>query len=348
MLTTDTTIYTLNRFIIQREKQHPEARGRLTALLEAVAFAAKVISLEVNKAGLVDILGLTGAVNVQGEEVQKLDDYAQNTFFRALDHTGLCCCMVSEEEADLIRIPEEFPRGDYVFTMDPLDGSSNIDANVSIGSIFSIYRRITPNGDHSSHGKMDDALQPGRELVVGGYVIYGSSTMLVYTAGPEHGVHGFTLDPSVGEFFLSHPDIKIPEGGKIYSVNEGNAQYWAPETSEYIERLKGEDNPLGKSYTSRYIGSLVADFHRNLLYGGVFLYPADRKDPKKPSGKLRLLTECSPLAFVCEAAGGKATTGTQRILDIRPTELHQRVPFIIGSRKEVEFYEEIVRKHQAA
>jgi fructose-1,6-bisphosphatase I len=337
------TTVTLNRFIIETQRKHPGARGQLTALLESIAFAAKVISLEVNKAGLVDILGMTGAVNVQGEEVQRLDEYAQNTIFNALDHTGLCCCMVSEEEADLIRIPDQFPCGDYVFTMDPLDGSSNIDANVSIGTIFGVSRRTS---SHEGHGTMEDALQPGAKLVVGGYIIYGSSTMLVYSTGKEDGVHGFTLDPSVGEFFLSHPEVKIPEVGKIYSVNEGNVLHWTPETREYIDRLKGNDNPLGMPYSSRYIGSLVADFHRNMLYGGVFLYPPDNKDPKKLTGKLRLLSECAPLAFVCEAAGGKATTGTERILDIVPKELHQRVPFIAGSRKEVEFYEEIAQNYQ--
>jgi len=337
------TPYTLNRYIIQRQAQHPEARGRLTALLEHVAFAAKVISLEVNKAGLVDILGLTGAINVQGEEVQKLDDYAQNSIFRALDHTGLCCCMISEEEAGLIPIPDEFKCGDYVFTMDPLDGSSNIDANVSIGTIFGVFRRISPEG---TPGTMADALQPGSSLVVGGYIIYGSSTMLVYTTGPEHGVHGFTLDPSMGEFLLSHQDMKIPESGDIYSVNEGNVAHWHPPTRDYIERLKGTDNPLGRSYTARYIGSLVADFHRNLLKGGVFLYPEDTRYPGMPTGKLRLLAECGPLALICEAAGGRATTGTQRILDIVPEELHQRVPFIVGSPREVDLYEQLLREYE--
>ena len=336
--------FTLNRFIIEQQRNHPEARGNLSALLEAVAFAAKVISLEVNKAGLVDILGLTGAVNVQGEEVQKLDDYAQNSFVKALDHTGLCCCLVSEEEPDLIPIPDRYPKGNYVFTMDPLDGSSNIDANVSIGSIFGVYRRVSPEG---GAGRPEDALQPGSELVVGGYVIYGSSTMLVYTTGKNYGVHGFTLDPSIGEFFLSHRDIKIPEGGRLYSVNEGNCLHWDPATRHFVERLKGRDNPLGKEYSGRYIGSLIADFHRNLFYGGLLLYPADDKDPEKPTGKLRLLSECAPLSFVCEAAGGKASTGTERILDIVPKELHQRVPLVVGSPKEVEFYEEILRTYDA-
>jgi fructose-1,6-bisphosphatase I len=336
------TTFTLNRYIIEKQMEFPEARGRLTALLDAVVFAAKLVNREVNKAGLVDVLGQTGDINVQGEEVQKLDELAQSAFYNALDHTGLCCCMVSEEEEDLMQIPEQFPCGDYIFTMDPLDGSSNIDANVSIGTIFGVYRRVS---EGTGPGTMEDALQPGKELVVGGYVIYGSSTMLVYTTGKGQGVHGFTLDPSVGEFFLSHPDIRIPEGGKTYSVNEGNSAYWHPATTEYINRLKGSDNPLGKAYSARYIGSLVADFHRNLLYGGVFLYPADTKDPEKPTGKLRLLSECAPLALVCEAAGGAATTGTQEINDIVPTGLHQRVPLIIGSRKEVEFYKELVAKH---
>ncbi|MCR4315818.1 MAG: class 1 fructose-bisphosphatase [Planctomycetes bacterium] len=335
------TTCTLNRFVIEQQRNFPEARGKFTELLEHIAFASKIVNRETSKAGLVDILGLTGHVNVQGEEVQKLDQFAQSTFFKALDHTGLCACIASEEEPDILPIPDHFPCGDYVVTFDPLDGSTNIDANVSIGTIFGIHRRVS-TGDR---GETRDALQPGRNLVAAGYVIYGSSTILVYTCGGSAGVHGFTLDPSVGEFFLSHNFIRTPVSGSIYSTNEGNYQSWNAPTREFVDRLKTKDNPRGKSYSTRYIGSLVADFHRNLLYGGVFLYPSDTKDPSKPTGKLRLLSECAPLAFVCEAAGGKASTGYKRILDVEPTELHQRVPLIIGSPAEVEFYEQICAKH---
>ncbi len=319
------------------EQQHrlsPAARGDLTSLLLHVMMAAKIIGRETRKAALVDILGLTGRTNVQGEEVQKLDDYADAIMIRNLSCSGHLCVMASEEHEDVIRIPEPYAVGNYALTFDPLDGSSNIDANVSIGTIFSVQRRVSDG----PCGTLADILQRGKNQICAGYVIYGPSTILVYTTG--HGVHGFTLDPSVGEFLLSHPDIRIPDEGKIYSVNEGNHALWDPPTRRLVEAFKGEENYRGQAYTSRYIGSLVADFHRNLLYGGIFLYPADTKHP---SGKLRLLPEANPLAFVVENAGGLATTGTQRILDIEPQRLHHRVPLIIGSRRDVEFAESFYR-----
>lgn len=322
------------------EQQHrlsPAARGDLSSLLRHIMIAAKIIARETRKAALVDILGLTGKINVQGEEVQKLDDYADDIIIRNLRYSGHLCVMSSEEHEDIIRIPERYAVGNYTLTFDPLDGSSNIDANVGIGTIFSIQRRISsgPTGTHQ------DILQRGKNQVCAGYIIYGPSTIMVYTTG--HGVHGFTLDPSVGEFLLSHPDIKTPEVGKCYSVNEGNYYKWDEPTREIVDRLKGQDNPKGKPYSGRYIGSLVADFHRNLLYGGIFLYPADSANT---SGKLRLLPEANPLGFVVENAGGLASTGTQRILEIKPEKLHHRVPLILGSKKDVEFAESIYARVQ--
>ncbi|MCK4303406.1 MAG: class 1 fructose-bisphosphatase [Candidatus Eisenbacteria sp.] len=316
----------------QQHRLSPAARGDLSSLLRHIMLAAKIISRETRKAALVDILGLTGKINVQGEEVQKLDDYADDVMIRNLRYTGHLCAMSSEEHEDIIRIPERYAVGNYTLTFDPLDGSSNIDANVGVGTIFSIHRRISsgPTGTHQ------DILQRGKNQVCAGYIIYGPSTILVYTTG--HGVHGFTLDPSVGEFLLSHPDIKTPEEGNIYSVNEGNYYNWDETARQVIEAFKSGKNYRGKAYTSRYVGSLVSDFHRNLLYGGIFLYPADNKNT---SGKLRLLPEANPLGFVVENAGGLASTGTQRILDIEPKRLHHRVPLIIGSRKDVEFVESI-------
>jgi len=315
------------------ETQHrlsPAARGELTSLLMHLMLAAKIIGRETRKAALVDILGLTGRTNIQGEKVQKLDEYADAIIIRNLRYTGHLCVMASEEHEDIIRIPERYAVGNYTLTFDPLDGSSNIDANVSIGTIFSIQRKVSPDPT----GTREDILQRGKNQVCAGYIIYGSSTILVYTTG--HGVHGFTLDPSVGEFLLSHPDIRIPEEGSIYSVNEGNYFKWDEATRNLIDAFKSEKNYRGKSYSLRYIGSLVADFHRNLLYGGIFLYPGDATHP---SGKLRLLPEANPLAFVAEHAGGAASTGSHRILDLEPKRLHHRVPLIIGSRKDVAFAE---------
>lgn len=321
---------TFSQHIAHQQKLHPGATGGLTALLQEIMVAAKIISREVRKAGLVDALGLTGKVNVQGEEVQILDDFANETIVRNVIHTGHLCALSSEEVEGVIPIPPEYPRGPYAMTFDPLDGSSNIDANVSIGTIFSIHRKRSP-GDE---GRIEDLLQEGRRQVAAGYVIYGSSTVLVYSTG--HGVHGFTLDPTVGEFLLSHPNIRIPDEGAIYSVNEGNAEGWDEATRRLVLALKGSENPRGGPYRTRYIGSLVADFHRNLLYGGIFLYPPDAKNR---TGKLRLLSEAAPIAFIAEAAGGLASTGCEAILDIVPQELHQRVPLVTGSRREVEWVE---------
>jgi fructose-1,6-bisphosphatase I len=271
---------------------------------------------------------------VQGEEQMKLDVFADQTMFKALDHTGHLCVMASEENETVLRIPDQYPCGKYVLNYDPLDGSSNIDANVSIGTIFSILRRVSP-GD--SHGNEQDCMQPGYRQVCAGYVMYGSSTMFVYTTG--QGVHGFTLDPSVGEFLLSHENIRIPKRGRIYSINEGNNHLWDEATQRYVDYLKNPDKETGRPYSSRYIGSLVCDFHRNLLYGGIFLYPADKKNR---DGKLRLLYEANPLAFMVEQAGGYASDGRTRILDKEPTSLHSRTPLIIGSVDDVKEYEEFV------
>lgn len=325
---------TFSQHVADQQKRFPQATGDLTALLQELMVAAKIITREVRKAGLIDALGMTGKINVQGEAVQILDQFANETIIRNVAHTGHLCVMSSEENEEIIPIPEEFETGPYAMTFDPLDGSSNIDANVSIGSIFSIHRRRS----EGSGGTREDLLQKGREQVAAGYVIYGSSTILVYTTGQD--VFGFTLDPTVGEFLLSHPSIRVPEAGPIYSVNEGNLNGWDEPTRRLVEAMKQSDNPHEKPYSSRYIGSLVADFHRNLLYGGIFLYPADRKHP---DGKLRLLSEASPIAFIAEAAGGRATTGRESVLEIVPTDLHQRVPFIVGSPRDVgwaaSFYE---------
>ena len=328
----DTHIVTIARHIIEEERRHPEARGAFSDILTDMALAAKVISRQVNMAGLVDILGGAGRQNIQGEAVQKLDVFAQEVIYRAMDHTGYLCCMVSEEQEDVIPIPEKFPAGNYVLVFDPLDGSSNIDVNVSIGTIFAIYSRVSGE----NRGRLEDCLQPGRNQLAAGYVVYGSSTMMVYTSGS--GVHGFTLDPSIGEFILSHPDIQIPEASlRPYSVNEANAPRWDARVKSLVEHLKsGTGSSPPGALSSRYIGSLVADFHRTLLRGGLFLYPADSKSPR---GKLRLLYEAAPLALIVEAAGGRASDGRRDILDIRPSELHQRTPLFIGSADLVDIVE---------
>ncbi len=329
---------TLARHIIDQEKQHPGATGELSKLLHDLSLATKVISLEVNKAGLVDILGFTGDNNVHGEQVKKLDIYAHDMMVRAMDHGGHLCAMASEEEEDIIHIPPHFHIGKYVLLFDPLDGSSNIDANVSIGTIFSIYKRVSPD---NQPGTTEDCLQPGHKQVAAGYVIYGSSTMMVYTAG--NGTHGFTLDPAFGEYILSHRDIQIPKKSKIYSINEGNYLYWHPGLKKYIKYLQDEDKATNRPYSSRYIGSMVADIHRNLLYGGIFMYPADSRNP---NGKLRLMYECNPMAFIIEQAGGRATDGKQRILDIQPEKLHQRVPIFIGSEEDVLMVEKFMAEEE--
>ena len=318
---------TITEHLLLHEKMTPEATGKFTELFNNMILAAKIISREVSKAGLLDVLGDTGEMNVQGEQVQKLDDYANQVIIHRMERAGVLCAIVSEENADIIPIPQNFPQGEYILVMDPLDGSSNIDANVSIGTIFSILRRESPA---RSEVTLSDVLQKGLRQVASGYIIYGTSTMLVYTTG--QGVHGFTLDPSVGEFLLSHENIRIPEKGKVYSVNEGYAGYWDEATKEVVALFKAAPKPC----SLRYIGSLVADFHRNLLYGGIFMYPKDTRDPKKTKGKLRLMCEANPLALIVEQAGGKATDGVNRILDIEPNELHQRVPLFIGSSQDVD------------
>ena len=329
---------TLSRFIIEQEKLHPEATGELSKLLHDLSLAAKVISLEVNKAGLADILGFTGDSNIHGEDVRMLDMFAHNMMFNAMDHGGHLCIMASEEEEDIIHIPPKFKVGKYVLLFDPLDGSSNIDANVSIGTIFSIFKRITPDG---KPGTIEDCLQEGVKQVAAGYIVYGSSTIMVYTAG--HGVHGFTLDPSFGEFLLSNENIRTPQKGKIYSINEGNYLYWHPGLKKYIKWLQEENADNERPYTSRYIGSMVADIHRNLLYGGIYMYPGDSRNP---NGKLRLMYECNPMAFIVEAAGGRASNGKKRILEVKPETLHQRTPIFVGSKYDVKKVEEFMAKEE--
>ncbi|MGD8277569.1 MAG: class 1 fructose-bisphosphatase [Gemmatimonadota bacterium] len=333
------SVVTIERHIIDQQRQHPEATGIFTTVLYEIALAAKMIAREVNMAGLIDILGGLDRQNVQGEEVQKLDEWANDVIFAALDHGGTLCCMASEEAEDVIMIPDRFPVGPYVLLYDPLDGSSNIDANVSIGTIFSIHRKVSDD----ERGTLEDCLQPGYRQIAAGYVVYGSSTMLVYTTG--NGVHGFTLDPMIGEFLLSHPEICIPDPPKrIYSVNEGNYGGWSPGQQRLIDHIKGLDGANEKPFSSRYIGSLVADFHRNLLYGGLFMYPADHKHP---NGKLRLLYEAAPLAFICEHAGGRASDGTRDINRIVPHELHQRTPLFIGARSFVDMAERFLDENAA-
>ncbi len=320
-------VITIESFIMEQERLHaPEASGDLSNLLYDIALAAKIINSHVRMAGLADILGSAGQINVQGEVVQKLDEFANDTMKHALLRTGRACLLASEEDEEPIPIPAGYPVGKYTVLFDPLDGSSNIDVNVSIGTIFSIHRRRSPDGGPAELG---DCLQPGRRQVASGYVIYGSSTMMVYTTG--QGVHGFTFDPTIGEFLLSHPQISTPPVGKYYSVNESNFPRWAPAVQTVVKRWKGVEGG-GAVKNSRYIGSLVADFHRNLVAGGVFAYPGDARSPQ---GKLRLLYECAPLAFICEQAGGYASDGGRNILDIVPTALHQRSPLFIGSRDDV-------------
>jgi fructose-1,6-bisphosphatase I len=322
---TATSVVTIERFIIEEERNHPEATGELSGILYDLALAAKMIANKVRSAGLADILGATENENVQGETQQKLDVLANEIIVKAMDHGGRLCAMASEEEPGIIQIPEQFKCGKYCLLFDPLDGSSNIDVNVPVGTIFSVVRKIT----RGRHGELEDMLQPGRRQVAAGYVIYGSSTMLVYTTG--QGAHGFTLDPSIGEFLLSHPNIRIPDAGRYLSVNDSYEQLWDENVRSVMRTYKGLEGDR-KALSTRYVGSLVADFHRNLLGGGIFAYPANKKSPK---GKLRLLYEANPLAFIVEQAGGAATDGNQRVLDLQPTELHQRVPLFIGSKNEV-------------
>jgi fructose-1,6-bisphosphatase I len=321
-------ITTLNDFIIQRQKDFPFAKGELSSLLHHIGTAAKMVNKKINKAGLVDMIGNSGVINIQGENQQKLDVYADEVFINALLACGECCGVATEENQSEIVFTDKFAKkGKYLVCMDPLDGSSNIDYNVSVGSIFSIYRRITPRGEKVN---IEDFLQEGSKQVAAGYIIYGSSTMLVYTTG--NGVNGFTLDPSIGEFCLSHPDIITPVDGNIYSVNEGNYVHFPDGIKKYIKYCQEKDTKSGRPYTSRYIGSLVSDFHRNLLKGGIFLYP---ENETAPEGKLRLVYECNPISYIAEQAGGACSNGLERILGIAPESLHQRSPFYVGSKNMV-------------
>jgi fructose-1,6-bisphosphatase I len=328
---------TLGEFIIENQKDFAYSSGELSRLINSIRLAAKVVNHEVNKAGLVDILGAFGDKNIQGEEQQKLDVFANLAFIKTLTNREIVCGIASEEMDDFIRIEgrEKNNQNKYVVLIDPLDGSSNIDVNVSVGTIFSIYRRVTPSGTPVT---IDDFLQPGINQVAAGYIIYGTSTMIVYTTG--HGVNGFTLNPAIGTYYLSHPNMRIPEDGRIYSVNEGNYIHFPQGVKDYIKycQMEEEDRP----YTSRYIGSLVSDIHRNILKGGIYLYP---KSSKASNGKLRLLYECNPMAFIVEQAGGKASDGFNRIMEIQPTELHQRVPFFCGSKNMVEKAEKFMAKN---
>ncbi|MCP4359570.1 MAG: class 1 fructose-bisphosphatase [Chloroflexi bacterium] len=326
-----TKIVTIERFILDHQPDY--ARGEFTNLLYDMALAAKVIQNKTNRAGLVDVLGSAKNINIQGEQQQKLDVYADDVIFRICDHTGRLCVMASEEREDIIHIPEQYKKGSYVLVFDPLDGSSNIDVNVSIGTIFGLYRCV----NWENRGRLEDVLQEPRKLVAAGYVLYGSSTMLVYTTG--QGVHGFTLNPELGEFLLSHEDMRFPKLPAYYSINGAYFNRWLPQVQKYVRWLQGRDGTKSNRLSSRYIGSLVADFHRNLLRGGVFCYPAETD---KPEGKIRLLYEAGPLAYLAEQAGGYASNGHEPILNIQPSDLHQRTPLYIGNRSLVQQAENFI------
>ena len=334
-------INTIERHILDEQKSHPEATGTLTSLLYDIALAGKVIASQTSRGGLVEILGKTGSTNVQGEEVMKLDDLADRMIYRLNDHTGRLAVMASEEQESFLPVSPGVPTGRYVLLYDPLDGSSNIDYNVSIGTIFAIYNRKSESGP----GTLDDCLQKGRDLVAAGYLVYGASTMLVYSSGM--GVHGFTLDPIVGEFLLTHPNIRIPETPKYYSVNQGYEKYWSEGVRRYTKYLQGDEPDRNGNYrqglSMRYIGSMVADFHRNLLAGGIYFYPSDSKDSRYTTGKLRLSYEGAPLAFITEQAGGSSSNGSQNLLDLTPDSLHQRTPMFIGNRDLVDKAEEFIQ-----
>jgi fructose-1,6-bisphosphatase I len=329
------TKQTLGEFIIENQTSFKYTSGELSRLINSIRLAAKVVNHEVNKAGLVDIIGAAGDTNIQGEDQQKLDVYANEKFIQTLTKRNIVCGIASEEEDDFIAInsQDENNQNKYIVLIDPLDGSSNIDVNVSVGTIFSIYRRVTPVGTPVT---LEDFLQKGDQQVAAGYIVYGTSTMIVYTTGD--GVNGFTLNPAIGTFYLSHPDMQFPVDGKIYSVNEGNYAQFPQGVKNYIKYCQEEEGD--RPYTSRYIGSLVSDFHRNMIKGGVYMYP---KSSKNPQGKLRLLYECNPMAFLAEQANGKASDGYTRIMEIDPTELHQRVPFLCGSKNMVEKAEEFMQ-----
>lgn len=330
-------VIVLDEYIVNKQKEFPRATGDLSAILRNIGVAAKIVNREVNAAGLVDILGTIGRTNIQGEDVMKLDEFANNQFISSLSTSGLCAGIASEEDENIIVI-DGHNKAKYVVCIDPLDGSSNIDVNVSIGTIFSIYRRQDPESVCTEK----DFLQKGVNLMGAGYVIYGSSTMLVYTTG--YGVNGFTLDPSIGEFCLSHANITIPKSGKIYSINQGSYSSFSSGVRAYVDYCSGLNKENPKPYSLRYIGSMVADLHRNLIKGGIFIYPATKDAPK---GKLRLLYECNPMSFIVEQAGGRATDGRKRILELQPKELHQRTPIIIGSEEMVKKAEEFIEKHEA-
>lgn len=331
-------VITLDEFIIKRQMEFEFASGELSGLLRDLGLASKMVHREVNKAGLVDILGSVSKQNVHGEEQKKLDVFADEQFINCLKNSGECAAVASEENDDIILF-EEQADAKYVVALDPLDGSSNIDVNVSVGTIFSIYRRLSPDIPVSH----DDFLQPGVNQVAAGYIIYGSSTMLVYTTG--HGVNGFTLDPSIGEFCLSHPDIKTPADGNIYSINHGYRWHYSDGVKKYIDHCINSDGTRELPYSMRYIGSMVADIHRNLIKGGIFMYPRSKE---KPKGKLRLLYECNPLSFVVEQAGGTALNGRRRIMELEPTELHETCPIFMGSPKMVEMLQQLVIEHNPA
>jgi len=328
---------TVTEHLLLHQRRSPHATGQFTGLLHDLILSAKIISRHVNKAGLLDMLGGTGNINIQGEHVQKLDEIANSVLIYRMERCGALCAMGSEENAKIIRISSKFPTGDYILIFDPLDGSSNIDVNINVGTIFSILRRVSPSNTEVVD---EDVLQAGTKQIAAGYILYGPSTMLIFTTG--QGVHGFTLDPGVGEFLLSHPNITMPERGKIMSVNEAYSLRWDTAAKESVNYFKGCDNFHGMPYSTRYVGSLVADFHRTLFYGGIFLYPPESK---KPNGKLRLMCEASPLAFIAEQAGGKAIDGTKRILEIVPEHIHVRCPLFIGSAHDVTDVKNIYEKH---
>lgn len=331
-------ITTIERHILEEQMLHPEATGVLTNILYDIALAGKFIASHTTRAGLADILGSTNEINVQGETVMRLDRLADYTLYRMNDHTGRLAVMASEEHDGILPIPDKYPTGKYVLLFDPIDGSSNVDTNTAIGTIFAIYRRKSEEGP----GTLEDCLQPGREMVVAGYLLYSTSTMFVYSSGS--GVHGFTLDPLIGEFLLSHPNMQFNQEPKYYSCNQGYQKYWSEGVKRFTDHLQGfEDN--NQALGTRYMGSLVGDFHRNLISGGIFYYPADKKDPSKTKGKLRLVYEAAPLAFIAEQAGGYASDGYQPILDIMPETLHQRTPLFVGNTNLVKLVEEYIRKY---
>lgn len=329
---------TVTEHLLLHQKSTPHATGQFTGLLYDLILSGKTIARRINKAGLIDIIGGTGEVNVQGEDVQKLDLIANRILIYRMERSGAICAMSSEENADLIRVGPEFPRGDYILIFDPLDGSSNIDVDIDVGTIFSILRRPAGN---TGEVRLEEVLQPGIQQVGAGYILYGPSTMLVLSTG--QGVHGFTLDPGVGEFLLSHPDMKIPEQGSVYSVNEGYSRYWDKPAREAVDWFHNTESQDGKPYSTRYVGSLVADFHRTMLRGGIYMYPEEKR---RPDGKLRLMCEANPLAYLAEQAGGMATDGRMRILEKIPDKLHARTPLYIGSKKDVEAVNRIYARHQ--